>query len=131
MPESTEETIRRAFAASAEDYESVLHFVHPDFVMVTPIGLAAEPDTYSGPEGVRRWFESFFEVMDEVDVVPVEIEPTSRADTAAVEFDLVARGRASGIEMHQRAYALCRTTEGQLLSIEFFHSLDEAHAALR
>ena len=130
MPETTEETIRQAFAVSGEDYESVLPFVHPDFVMVTPTGLAAEPDTYLGPEGVRRWFESFFEIMDEVDVVPVEIEPTARADTAAVEFDLVARGRASGIEMHQRAYALCRVTEGQLISIEFFNALDEARAAV-
>jgi len=129
MPPTTEETVRRAFAASAEDYETVLVFVHPEFVMETPVGQAAEPDTYRGPDGVRRWFETFYEVMDEVSVAPVAIEATERDEAVAVEFEIVARGRASGIESKQRAFALCRARGGLLLSIEFHDSLGDARAA--
>ena len=34
--------------------------------MTTPANLAAEPDTYRGHEGIRRYFDSFYDVMDEV-----------------------------------------------------------------
>ena len=45
-------------------------FVHPEFEVTTPPGLAAEPDTYRGPGGVRRYFESFYEAMDRVGFEP-------------------------------------------------------------
>ena len=38
--------------------------------MTTPPGLAAEPDTYRGEEGIRRYWESFYEVMEEIHVEP-------------------------------------------------------------
>lgn len=55
--------------------------------MQTPVGMAAEPDTYRGPEGIRRWFESFYEVMEEI-----------RLEQKAVQAWLIRDGLARRIE---------------------------------
>ena len=112
MPAATE-IVHAALSASAEGIEVMLPYVHEDFVMSTPPDLAAEPQTYNGPEGVRRWFESFLEVMDSV----------------VLELDIVTRGRASGAETAQRAVTLCTVTDDKLIRIQFFGSLDEAREA--
>ncbi len=73
-----EAIVREAFAALAEGgVEAMLPFVHEDFEMVTPPELASEPDTYRGPAGVKRWFDSFYEAMDEVRIEPGELRPYS------------------------------------------------------
>ena len=48
----------------------ILAFAHPDFEAVIHPELSAEPDTYRGHEGVRRYFESFADAMDEVRFEP-------------------------------------------------------------
>ena len=49
---------------NSDTYEQALERVDDEFEMVTPAELASEPDAYRGPEGVRRWWESFLEVME-------------------------------------------------------------------
>ena len=67
MTETNVELVREGFEAMREgDVEALLPFIHPDFEVTTPPGLAAEPDTYRGQEGIRRYFESFYEAMDRV-----------------------------------------------------------------
>jgi len=59
------ETVQRGFDAFNENgVEGILPLIHPDFEATTPPSLASEPDTYRGHDGVRRWFDSFYEVMD-------------------------------------------------------------------
>ncbi|HEX5954759.1 MAG TPA: hypothetical protein VFY37_02390 [Solirubrobacterales bacterium] len=54
------ELVERAFALLDSDrYEEVLPLIDERFEMVTTSEVASEPDTYRGPDGVRRWFESF------------------------------------------------------------------------
>jgi ketosteroid isomerase-like protein len=50
---------------------------------------------------------------------------------AIVEFDIRARGRASGIEAVQPAVALATVRDGKLSSLEFFTTLELAQAAVR
>jgi ketosteroid isomerase-like protein len=60
VAESNSETMRKAFEGyEAEGWESMLPLLAPDFELTTPPGLAAEPDTYRGEDGMRRYFESF------------------------------------------------------------------------
>ena len=67
MPQSNVDLVRQGFEALNEGgVEALVPLVHPEFEVTTPPGLAAEPDTYRGPEGVRRYFESFYEAMDRV-----------------------------------------------------------------
>ena len=40
--------------------------IHPEFEVTTPQSLASEPDTYRGHEGIRRYFDSFYEAMENV-----------------------------------------------------------------
>ena len=88
--------------------EGLLPFIHPEFEVTTPADLAAEPDTYRGPDGVRRYFDSFYEAMDEIRFEPREfLEAGGRV---IVPITLTARGRTTGIEARQ----------------EFVHGLDAA-----
>lgn len=123
------ELVREAFEQIPEEgYEALLPRVHPDFEMETPVGQAAEPQVYRGVEGMRRWWESFYEVMDEV-----RVEPTAYHDAGegmvVVETTLRARGQASGLETSQQASLLCIQRDGLLFRIEFFGSADAALAA--
>ena len=78
--------------------EAMMPLVRPeDFEMTTPPGLAAEPDTYRGEEGIRRYWESFYEVMEEIHVEPAgEFEEIE--DWVLAPFTLRATGRTTGIE---------------------------------
>jgi ketosteroid isomerase-like protein len=111
-----------------EGYVAFLDQVHPDFEMTTLPGIAAEPQTYRGVEGMRRWWESFYEVMDEVAVEPTEYHDAGegRVVVAAV---LRAKGQASGLEVAQDAFLMVHLRDDLLYRIDFFHTLDEALAA--
>ena len=129
MSESDVELLRDGFAQLAEEgYESLLPLVHPEFEMTTPPGIAAEPQTYRGTEGMRRWWESFYEVMDEVQVVPNEFHDAG-AGRVVIAATLRATGQSSGLEVEQPAFLLVHLRDGQMHRIEFFFSLDEALAS--
>jgi ketosteroid isomerase-like protein len=123
------ELLRTNLDSLAEQgWEAILPLVHPEFEMETLPGQAAEPQVYRGADGMRLWWESFYEFMDEV-----RIEPQAYHDAGdgmvAVEALLRARGKASGIETSQRAFLLCSSRDGLLTRIEFFESVDEALAS--
>jgi len=107
--------------------EAVADRFHDDFEFTTPAGLASEPDTYRGVDGVRRWFDSFYEAMDEVRIEPVDLVDAGDG-RVAVEFRLVARGRTSGIEAAQEAAMLVRLRDGLILRFEIVATLAEALA---
>jgi ketosteroid isomerase-like protein len=124
-------TVTSAFdALSSGGVEAMIEYVHPEGVTTTPAELAAEPDTYRGHDGLRRWFDSFYEVMDRIDVTVidvVEVDPT----TAVAALRLDVRGRATGIELRQLTHGLFRTRDGKLWQLEYFESHEEALAAAR
>ena len=128
MANETEEIVRRGLRAYEErGVDGLLEFVHPEFEMTTPAEIATEPDTYRGHEGLRRYFDSFFEIMDEVRMEPTEI--IARDDEVLIRFDLVARGRSTGIEAVQKAYAIWEVDDDLLRGIRFFLSDDDLTVA--
>jgi ketosteroid isomerase-like protein len=125
------ELIERAFELLDSDtYEQVLPLVADDFEMVTTADLASEPDVYRGPDGVRRWWESFLDAMDHIVLDPKGFEDVG-GGRVIVQFAIRARGHASGIEAEQPAIALATATDGKLMRLEFFTDLDAARAAAR
>ena len=129
MSERDVELLRDGFATlGVEGYESLMPLVHPEFEMTTPPGIAAEPQTYRGTEGLRRWWESFYEVMDEVRVEPTEFHDAGEG-RVVVEAVLRATGQTSGLEVSQEAFMLVHIRDELMHRIEFFFSLDEALAA--
>ncbi len=109
------------------DVEAMLPFIAEEFEMTTPADLAAEPDTYRGHAGVRRWFESFYDAVDRIRFDASRFAEVG--DRVAVEFSMTTRGRTTGLEASLGVAALCGVEHGKVKSLEFFASWDEAVAA--
>jgi ketosteroid isomerase-like protein len=130
MTESNVELVRQGFESLREgDYEALMPLIHPDFEMTTPAALAAEPDVYRGPDGVRRYFASFYEAMDRVGFEGEEFIPVG--DRVVVPSVLRTRGRTTGIETEQRLATLWELKDGQAYRVSVYATLDEAMAAAR
>lgn len=130
MSESDLELLKQGYEnMEREGWEkAMLPLLAEDFEMTTPPGMAAEPDTYRGPEGMRRYFESFDEVMEEIHFAPQEFRPVG--DWIVVPTTLTARGRATGLEAEQSAVLAWKLRDGKAVEIRVFAQLDEALAAL-
>ena len=130
MAESNVELVRQGFEAMREgDPEAALPFIHPDFEVTTPPQLAAEPDTYRGQEGVRRYFESFYEAMDRISFEAEEFIPVG--ELVVVPSILRTRGRTTGIETEQHVALIYELKDEKAYRLRVYGSLDEALAAAR
>jgi ketosteroid isomerase-like protein len=128
MSQDDVEVVRATWSALDEGgVEAMLEHVHHDFVMVTPANLAAEPDTYRGHDGVRRWFSSFYEAVDEIRLEPTRFE--EHGGRVVMSFTLATRGRTTGLEASIEATALCEIEDGKVIRLVFFPTWDEALAA--
>jgi ketosteroid isomerase-like protein len=107
--------------------EGVIPYIHPEFEATTPPNLASEPDTYRGHDGVHRWFDSFYEVMDQIRWDAHGIQQVG--DQVVVEFTLRARGKTTGLDFGQEAVMVWTLRDGKGIRIELFETLDEALAA--
>ncbi|MGH2952674.1 MAG: nuclear transport factor 2 family protein [Solirubrobacterales bacterium] len=107
--------------------EALISLIADDFVVTTPPSLASEPDTYVGPEGVRRYFDSFYEAMDRIEFIPHSFEEVG--ERVLVDFTLRARGRSTGIEAEQRGFQLWHIRDGQAVRLELFPTEEEAREA--
>lgn len=119
------ELVRTGFETLSEGgVEALLPFIHPEFELTTPANLAAEPDTYRGPEGIRRYFDSFYDAMEEVRFEPQEFRDAGgRVIVPAV---LTARGRATGIEVKQEVVMVWSLRDELAIRVEVYATLDEA-----
>jgi len=130
MSETNLELVRQGFEAmSAGDPDAMMPFIHPEFEVTTPPGLAAEPDTYRGPEGIRRYFDSFYDAMDRVTFEAEEFVPVG--DLVVVACVLRTRGRSSGIEAEQRVALVYELRDEKAYRIEVYATLEEAMKAAR
>ena len=125
MSEENVEIVRRAFEALARGgTDALLEYIHPEFEATTPPGLAAEPDTYRGHDGVRRYFESFSEAMEDIRFDGRRFEEIG--DRVVVEMTLKARGRATGIEVGQPGFQVWELRDMRAIRLQVFGTRDEA-----
>ncbi len=66
--------------------------------------------------------------MDEVTIAPYEYVDAGEG-LVAMAFRLVARGRSTGLEFSQDAGILATVSEGMLLKLDIFPTLDQAVSA--
>ena len=122
------EIVQRGFEAFNEKgVEGIIPMIHPEFEATTPPNLASEPDTYRGPDGMRRWFDSFDEVMDQIRWDAHGFQQVG--DRVVVEFTLRARGKSTGLDFGQEAVMVWTLRDGKATRVELFETLDEALAA--
>jgi ketosteroid isomerase-like protein len=122
------EIVQRGFEAfNNGGVEGILPVIHPEFEATTPPNLASEPDTYRGHDGIRRWFDSFDEVMDQIRWDARGFQQVG--DRVVVEFTLRARGKTTGLDFGQEAVMVWSMRDGKAIRVELFETLDEALAA--
>jgi ketosteroid isomerase-like protein len=130
MAETNLDLVRDGFDAMREgDPEAMMPFIHPEFEVTTPPGLAAEPDTYRGPEGIRRYFDSFYDAMDRVTFDADEFIPVG--ELVVVPAVLRTRGRSSGIEAEQRVALVYELKDEKAYRISVYATVREALEAAR
>ncbi len=130
MSEENVDLVRHAFRRLDEGgIDALLPFIHPDFEVTTPAELAAEPGTYRGPEGLRRYFDSFYDAMDKVEFQPDDFIAVGKS--VVVPVTLRARGRTTGIETEQRVVQIWDLVDQRAIRVRVFATLDEAMAAAR
>jgi uncharacterized protein len=128
VPDENVEIVKRGFEAFDQGgVEALLEFIHEDFEASTPPGLASEPDTYRGHEGVHRYFDSFYEVMDDIRWESHAFHEVG--DKVVVEFTLYARGKSTGLEFGQPAVQVWTLRDDKGIGLELYPTLEEALAA--
>ena len=121
--------MRQGFAAFEEQgVEGLVPFLDPDFEMTTPPGLAAEPDTYRGHDGIRRYFQSFYEVMDDIRFEVLSFEDLGGGRVLMPSI-LRARGQATGIEVEQQVAQVWEVHDGLAMRCHVFATAEEARSA--
>jgi ketosteroid isomerase-like protein len=125
MSQENVELVRRGLEAfNSEDLEQILGFIHPEFETEVPPQFSAEPDRYVGHEGVRRYFETFREAMDEI---RFRIERLWDAgDCVVLAVRLTAKGRQTGIPVEQHFAQVWRVRDGKAKQVTTYSSLPEA-----
>ena len=92
MSRSEAEVVREIFdAINSDDIDRILALTHPDFEVEVPPALSAEPDVYRGKEGMRRYWESFQDAMEQIRFHAERVWDTG--DGVVVDLRMTARGR--------------------------------------
>jgi ketosteroid isomerase-like protein len=123
------ELVRRFFEdLNRGDLEALLARLTPQFEMTVPAEMGVEPRTYRGPDGFRRWFEEFSEVME----IRVESHDLiAVGERVVAPHTMHARGRETGIDTEQHTVHVWHIRDGRAERLEVFATLDEALDAAR
>jgi ketosteroid isomerase-like protein len=129
MSQENVEIVREVFKDfNSEDIGRIVAAVHPELEVVIPPEVSAEPDTYLGPEGIRRYFQSFQDVMDEIRFEPERL--WDAGDSVVVSLRVTAKGRQTAIPVEQRSAGVWSIRDGQIIRVRSYASLAEALQAV-
>ena len=122
-------TVRAAFdALNEEGTEAALAWFSADFHGVVPPEFSAEPDTYDGHDGVRRYFDSFHEIVADLRFEAEELVEV-RPDVVAGRGLITGSGRESGIPIEMRLPLVIRLRDGKLVEMTPYLEWEDALAA--
>jgi ketosteroid isomerase-like protein len=129
MTESDLELVRRLFAAfGSGNIEAAIELISDDFQLIVPPSMSAEPDTYEGPEGARRYMAAFEGVVDDVGFRADELYDEDGCVIALLH--VTGRGAASGLPVAMQAASIIRVRDGLVTGIESHPDLATAREAL-
>ena len=129
MSQENVETLRQVFEAfNSGDMGRILAFTHPDLEAEIPPGISAEPDTYRGHDGIRRYFQSFEDAMDEIRFQPERFWDVGQSVVAVVR--LTAKGRQTAIPVEQRIALVWTFRDGMAIRVRAYASLSVALEAV-
>jgi len=121
--------VRSGFEAFARvGIDGLVPLVHHDFEMTTPAALAAEPGTYRGPEGMRRYWDSFGDGMDQVRFIAEGFEDLGDG-RVLTPVRLQGRGLSTGIEVEQAVVLIWEVRDAMAYRCLIYGSVEEARKA--
>ena len=125
MSQRNVEVIRRGLEAlSSGDIERIFDFVDPHFEGHVPPELSTEPDTYRGHEGIRRYFQSFWDDMEDI---RFEAERMwEKGDAVVVATRMTARGKRTAIPVEQRFGQIWTVRSGRAIAVSNYASVEHA-----
>jgi ketosteroid isomerase-like protein len=120
--------VREAFAAYERGgVEALAQHFHPDFEGVVPPELSAEPDTYRGREGLRRYFALWEEQISDLDIAVEQL--IDNDDAIVVLARISGRGRGSGVPVELPAATRVTVRDGLIATWTAYPTLEDALAA--
>jgi ketosteroid isomerase-like protein len=129
VSESNLEIVRRLFDRYAEGgVEAILDGADENIVIEIPSDLSAEPDTYHGHEGVRRYFAGFDGMIDDVRYEAFELR--AEGDFVLAHSRMSGRGVSSGLDVNLDVYVLHELAGGKIVRIRPYADLADAQAAI-
>jgi ketosteroid isomerase-like protein len=127
---STAEMVREMFAAfEADGVDGALRHFAPDAVLVVGPETSAEPDTYEGIPGGRRYFEGFEGALDEVRFELLDI-PDERPGAIIGTVKLSGVGAATRIPVEQIVLMTFEVRDEQLVRVVAHPTIESARAEL-
>ena len=129
MPQRNVEIMGEAIEAINNwDLSAIVALADPEFEAEIPPQFSAEPDTYRGHDGIRRYFESFETVMEEIRYQPESL--WDAGDSVVVAVRLTAKGRHTSIPVEQRFAHVWDFRGGKALRVRTYASPEEALTAV-
>jgi len=125
VSESNLEVVRRLFDQYAEGgVEAILDGADENIVIEIPSDLSAEPDTYHGHDGLRRYFAGFEGMIDDVRYEAFELR--AEGDFVLAHSRMSGRGVSSGLEVNLEVYVLHELAGGKIVRIRPYADLESA-----
>jgi ketosteroid isomerase-like protein len=122
-------TLRRmADAWNARDVDGILDAFDPDPEVIFPPDVP-EPGPFHGRDQLRRWVEGFFASWEEHRVEIELVEPAGEDLFAVTEHH--AKGRDTGIELHQKDGHLFSFARDRISGWRNFHDVRDSDEARR
>jgi ketosteroid isomerase-like protein len=123
------EIFRRMFATYEEaGVEPALEGVHEDVVIEIPPEMSAEPDTYRGHDGARRYFAGFDGMLDDVRFEPIELVPVD--DGVLAHLRVSGRGSSSGLDVRLDAFVVTEFADGKIIRMRAYPDRAAAERAI-
>jgi ketosteroid isomerase-like protein len=111
-------------AFNSEDIDRVLALAHQDVEIEISPDVSAEPDSYHGHDGMRRYFQSFRDAMVDIHFEAERIWEIGA--TVVVALLLTATGRQTAIVVEQRSAGVWTFSDGKLIGIDAYASPADA-----
>jgi ketosteroid isomerase-like protein len=129
VSDSNVEVVRRLFELYASGgIEAALEVLDERLVIVIPPAMSAEPDSYHGHEGARRYFDGFEGMLEDIRYEALELIPEGEHVLARAR--LAGRGVSSGLEVELESVVVHTVEGGKITRIEPHTDLESARESL-
>lgn len=125
---SNVEVVRRLFERFGEGgIEAALDGLDEQLVIEIPGDMSAEPDTYIGHDGARRYFAGFDGMIADVRYEPIELIPVG--DRVVAHARMSGRGVSSGLDVELHAFVVHELAGGRITRMRPYPDMEAARAA--